>query len=71
MQYWDIIPFPNFDQKKQEIVAKYYHNPTKIHINPRSTHKDLQKLILDYKSEAGITELDATMQLIKQRINLV
>ncbi|MGF7409180.1 hypothetical protein [Providencia alcalifaciens] len=64
-KYWDIIPFPNFDQMKQNIIAKLYHNP-KIHY-PKEYFTLDNFLVQDdaFNEEAGIYELDKTAKELK------
>lgn len=68
-KYWDFIPFPKFDHKKQTEIASLYHND-KIHYGiANCTLDSFLKTDSDYNVEAGIYELDKTLKFLKHKLN--
>ena len=63
-KYWEIIPFPNFSETKQQEIAKFYHNPIDYPIE-KFTLKNFLTLDDGYNKQAGIYELDKTAKQIQ------
>lgn len=68
-KYWEIIPFPSFDELKQQEIAKLYHNSE---INYDSKTFMLENFLAkddEYNEQAGIYELDKTAKQLKEILN--
>lgn len=67
-KYWDIIPFPNFPELKQQEIAKLYHNPIEYPVS-KFTLENFLELDNQYNEQAGIYELDKTSKYLKNLLN--
>lgn len=67
-KYWDIIPFPNFPDSKQQEIAKLYHNPQEYKSGD-CTLDDFLTFDDKYNATAGIYELDKTAKYLQQILN--
>lgn len=67
-KYWDIIPFPNFPELKQQAIAKLYHNPIEYPVS-KFTLENFLELDNQYNEQAGIYELDKTAKYLKNLLN--
>lgn len=70
-KYWEYIPFPKFEKKKQSNIVKLYHN-NDCQYNAESWNLD-NFLTNDNKFNeiAGIYELDKTIKQLKAKLNIV
>lgn len=64
-KYWDIIPFPNFSDTKQQEIAKLYHNPIDYPTD-QFTLENFLDLDNKYNEQAGIYELDKSLKHLKR-----
>lgn len=69
MKYWDIIPFPNFPEKKQSEIAELYHHPKSTLAVKQLTLDNFVAADEAFNETAGIVELDKTAKKIKARID--
>ncbi|MBX9808673.1 MAG: hypothetical protein K2X94_05390 [Amoebophilaceae bacterium] len=68
-KYWEIIPFPKFEESKQDKIAKLYHN---VEIDYKSDTFTLDNFLdkdNEYNQTAGIYELDKTAKQLKEILN--
>lgn len=70
-KYWEIIPFPSFDEAKQKEIAKFYHN---AEVEYKAENFILENFLSkdnEYNEQAGIYELDKTAKRLKEILNTV
>jgi len=68
-KYWEIIPFPSFDEPKQQEIAKLYHNSEINYDNKTFTLENFLAKDDEYNEQAGIYELDKTAKQLKEILN--
>ena len=68
-KYWDVIPFPNFSEKKQkEIVGLYYNS---IFTNGSHTLDEYTNYDRGWNKEAGIVQIDESLKKTKKYLELI
>ncbi len=70
-KYWDLLQLPAFPEKKQEEIAKLYHNPKAKNKTETATLNNFFKFDTEFNRQAGIYELDKTAKLYKELLNNV
>lgn len=70
-KYWEMIPFPNFSDKKQEEIALLYHNPASSYNGNEFILENFLDQDNIFNKTAGIYELDKTAKKIRERLNQV
>lgn len=68
-KYWDIIPFPKFEEQKQKEIALLYHNLTITYPTNTFTLENFLEEDKKYNEQAGIFELDKTAKQLKEILN--
>lgn len=68
-KYWDIIPFPKFEESKQEEIAMLYHNPVSVYQADAFTLDNFLEQDNAFNETAGIYELDKTAKQLKEILN--
>jgi len=71
MKYWEIIPFPNFPEQKQEKIINLYSSNNMVLDKESLYLNNFVTEIIKFNSQAGIHELDKAMRIIKSRIDEV
>ncbi|MCL1119379.1 hypothetical protein N7V09_20320 [Shewanella seohaensis] len=68
-KYWDLIPFPKFDKKKQDEISLLYHNPNSNYQAETFTLDNFLEQDNAFNETAGIYELDKTAKQLKEILN--
>lgn len=68
-KYWDIIPFPVFDQIKQDEITILYHNPVCNYQTGNFTLDNFLEQDNAFNETAGIYELDKTAKQLKSTLD--
>lgn len=68
-KYWDIIPFPNFSEAKQNEITILYHNPDSVYNTKAFTLDNFLEQDNAFNKTAGIYELDKTAKQLKELLN--
>lgn len=68
-KYWDVIPFPNFPEKKQKEIVKLYYNP----VSRKGTQilEEYTNYDREWNQEAGIVQVDESLKKTKERLESV
>lgn len=69
--YFDRVYIPNFPDEKQKEISKLYYNPTTPLYCDKLTLDNFLNNDNEFNKSAGITELDMTAKLIKNRLDKV
>ena len=69
MKYWDVIPFPSFPEKIRKEIISLYHK--RISYPANLTIKNFIVQDNAWNKKVGITELDKSLKLIKEHLNIV
>lgn len=67
-KYWDVIPFPNFPEKKQKEISKLYFNDVEKTKSNFKNYIDSDNL---WNKEAGIVQLDESLKNTKEYLESV
>ncbi len=68
-KYWDVIPFPNFSEKKQKEIVELYYNPIS-----RKSDQILDKYMnydREWNQKAGIVQIDESLKKTKEYLETV
>ena len=68
-KYWDIIPFPKFNESKQKEIAELYHNSKIQYKSTSFTLDNFSSKDDAFNKTAGIYELDKTEKHLKRLLN--
>lgn len=68
-KYWNIIPFPAFDETKEKELVKLYHNPDALYDGSSLNLDNFREKDHSFNEIAGIYELDKTVKHFKSLIN--
>lgn len=68
-RYWDTIPFPKFDEAKQNEIALLYHNSESSRQTDTLTIDNFLEKDNTFNETAGIYELDKTAKQLKEILN--
>lgn len=70
-KYWDVIPFPKFDNTKQDKIAFLYHNSNCNYQADTFALNNFLEKDNAFNEKAGIYELDKTAKQLKEILNKV
>ena len=69
IKYWDCLKFPNFPNAVEKKIARLYHNIDVQYAVSNCTLKNFIDCDNKFNQEAGIYELDKSMNYLKGKLN--